>query len=179
MARHPETAPLLSAYLGPAARAPGLETAAERLAAERPVFVEPGRLTAPLPPRAVAPRGALLELLPQPAGRSDLALQLADYGRRPIRLGDRGAYLAGSALGGSLAWNEINVALAAARIGLELTGRSEEAGRVRAVLLAEAVRLAREAETLGAPAAPVERLLSVLGSVPAPEPSRLDGVLGP
>jgi len=179
MTRHPETAPLLSAYLGPTARTPGLETAAERLAAERPVFVEPGRLTTPLAPRAVAPHGPLLELLPQPAGRSELALQLADCGRRPIRLGDRGARLAGSALGGSLAWNDVNVALTAARIGLELTERSEEAGRTRAVLLAEAVRLAREAETLGAPAAPVERLLSVLGTVPAPQASQLDQVLAP
>ncbi|MBN1771180.1 MAG: DUF2723 domain-containing protein [Deltaproteobacteria bacterium] len=179
MAAHPELAPLLSAYLGPAARTPALETAAERLAAERPVFVEPGRITAPLSPRTVSPRGPLLELLPQPAGRSDLALQLADYRRRPIKLGDRAARLAGSSLGGSLAWNEASVAVTSARIGLELTARTEEAGRIRAVLLAEAVRLAREAAALGAPSAPVERLLSVLGSVPAPDAAQLDGLLEP
>ena len=179
MARHPETAPLVSAYLGPTARPPGLETAAERLAAERPVFVEPGRLTIALAPRTTLPRGPLLELLPQPAGRSDLALRLADYGRRPIRLGDRGTRLAGSTLGGSLAWNHLHAALTAARIGLESSDRSEEGGSIRAALLTEAVRLAREAETLGAPDAPLERLLSVLGTVPTPDPSRLDRVLGP
>lgn len=179
MARHPETASLLSAYLGPAARTPGLELWAERLAADRPVFVEPGRLAASLPARAVSPRGPLLEMLPQPAGRSDLAQRLAAYGGRPIRLGDRGARLAGSALGGSLAWNDANVAVTSARIGLEITDRSEEAGRVRGVLLTEAVRLAREAAALGAPAAPVERLLSVLGSIPAPHASQLDRVLEP
>lgn len=179
MASHPELAPLLSAYLGPAARTPALETAAERLAADRPVFVEPGRITAPLPPRTLSPRGPLFELLPQPAGRSDLALQLADYRRRPIKLGHRAARLAGSSLGGSLAWNDANVAVMSARIGVELTARTEEAGRIRAVVLAEAVRLAREAAALGAPPAPIERLLSVLGSIPGPEPAQLEGLLGP
>lgn len=179
MANEPQLAPLLSAYLGPPTPTPALEAAAERLAAQRPVFVEPGRITNPLPPRTLSPRGPLLELLPQPAGRSDLALQFADYRRHPIKLGDRAARLAGSSLGGSLAWNDASVAVASARIGLELTARTEEAGRIRTVVLAEAVRLAREAAALGAPAAPIERLLSVLGSVPGPDAAQLEGLLAP
>jgi hypothetical protein len=178
IADEPDLAPLISAYLGPASSsATALSTAAERLASRRPLFAEPGRLTAPIAPRSLLPHGPLLEILPQAMGRTELAAALAAGRREPTRLDRRAAGLAGTSLGTAMAWNLANAAVLAARIGVSITSQPGDSSDARGKMLSEAVRLAREALEVGAPAAPLERLLEVLSVVPGPDAARLEGIL--
>ncbi|MBI5500145.1 MAG: DUF2723 domain-containing protein [Deltaproteobacteria bacterium] len=173
-----DLAPLVSGFLAPASSAgPALVTAAERLAARRPLFAEPGTLTDPLTTRTLLPRGPLLEIVPQALGRTELAAALAAGRGDPTRLGRRATALAGTALGAAVSWDLANAAVVVGRAAASISTPGTGTDATRDGLRSEAARLADEAEATGAPSAVVERLRAALAVDGGPGAPALDDVL--
>jgi hypothetical protein len=179
LADHPDLAPLVSVYLGPAELPPSLGVSVERLAARAPLYAEPGRLVDALAPRSLFPRGPLIEILGDPVGRTGLSDRVRAVAGHPARPGDRLTPVRGTAVAGALAWDLARSAVHALRLAAAVPAAGREERDPREDLRRDARALLREASAAGAPVPAVLRMQPLFEAAGLAGPDRPSADPGP